>query len=406
MNSGRARWYWRSEFWFWFVIAAGTAIRFYLVVFTDGTQDVTIWERHARDVRDYGLVAYYHGDPSANHPPFITEFESLSLRCSDVTGIPFRILLRAPFALLDLGTMFLLLLLMGECRWRFVAAAVYWLNPLSIVFSAYHGNTDSAVAFFLVLCVWLLSRGKLLAAAIALGVSLWVKLPIVLAIPALVLFLPDWSRRFRFLAIAGVVALLGYFPALLQDPAIIWKNVFGYRAQIVHTTAGVPVWGPRVLLFSIIASPQNWPTVFRAPILFFLENGWLIALAIALLITWLRRNHRTASDLCTTLALAYVIVLALSDGFSFQYFAWSLPLWFFLPRWFLFLAITLVSAYVYFLYAYLCGNPWLRGLWDFIGHPQWPLPIIALRNVAYLLFFAAAVWFVIYSTAQAFPSRR
>src|SRR5439155_730200 len=83
------------------------------------------------------------------------------------TGIPFRILLRAPFALVDAGTAFLLLLLLGDCRWRFVAAAAYWLNPLSIIFSAYHGNTDSAVAFFLVLCVWLLSKKKLLGAASA-----------------------------------------------------------------------------------------------------------------------------------------------------------------------------------------------------------------------------------------------
>jgi hypothetical protein len=399
-------WYSRSEIWFWIVIALGAALRFYLVVFTEGTQDVQIWQRHARDVRDSGLIAYYHGDPSANHPPFITEVEALLLRISDATGIPFRILLRAPFAALDLVTTFLLLLILGNCRWRFVAAAAYWLNPLSIIFSAYHGNTDSAVAFFLVLCVWLLSQANLVAAAVALGTSLWIKLPIVLAIPALFLFIRNWSQRFQFLMIAGVVALASYVAPLVQDPTIVWQNVFGYRAQILHTTAGVPAWGPRVFLFSIIASPQSWPVSFRAPILFFLDNSWLFALALVFLVTWLRRNSRTASELCATIAMIYVIVLALSDGFSFQYFAWSLPLWFFLPRWFFIPAIALVSAYIYFLYAYLCGNPWLVGLWDFSGHPYWPLPIVALRNTAYLFFCAGAIWFVISFTARAFPSRR
>jgi hypothetical protein len=38
--------------------------------------------------------------------------------------------------------------LLPVSRYRFVAAASYWLNPLSITFSAYHGNTDSAVGFF------------------------------------------------------------------------------------------------------------------------------------------------------------------------------------------------------------------------------------------------------------------
>lgn len=401
MNDEPARWYSRSGIWFWIVITFGLAIRLCLVVFTQGTKDVEIWERHARDVCDYGLIAYYHGDPSANHPPFITEVEALLLRFSDVTGIPFRILLRAPFALLDLATAFLLLLILRDCRWRFVAAAANWLNPLSIIFSAYHGNTDSAVAFFLVLCVWLLSKDKLLMAAVALGASLWIKLPAVLAIPALVFFIREWRNRFQFLIVAGVVAIAGYAAPLIQDAPIIWKNVFGYRAQILHTTAGVPAWGPRVLLFSIIASPQTWPISFRAPILFSLANSWLLALALAFLITWLRRNRRGVSELCATIAMSYVIVLALSDGFSFQYFAWSLPLWFFLPRWFFIPAVLLVSAYVYFLYAYLCGNPWLLGLWDFYGHPYWPEPIIVLRNVAYLLFCAGAIWLAI--SALCFP---
>ena len=390
MTDERRYWYSRSGMWFWLVIALGLAIRLYLVIFTEGTQDVAIWERHARDVRDLGLIAYYHVDPSGNHPPFISEIESLLLRVSDASSIPFRILLRAPFALLDLATTFLLLQLLSACRLRLIVAAVYWLSPLAIIFSAYHGNTDSAVAFFLLLCVWFLSKNKLLAAAIAIGIGCWIKLPIVLAIPAVVLFVPDWRKRFQFLAVAGSIAVATYVPALIQDPAIVWKNVFGYRAQILHTTAGVPAWGPRVLLFSIIAAPQSWPVAFRAPILFHLEQSWLIALALVLLITWLRRNPRSIPELCATIGVAYVIVLALSDGFSFQYFAWSLPFWFFLSRWFFIPAIALVSAYIYFLYAYLCGNPWLLGPWDFNGHPAWPLSIIAIRNLAYLFFFVAA----------------
>lgn len=406
MTEAQDHWYSRPGIWFWVVIALGTALRFYLVVFTDGTQDVAIWERHARDVREYGLITYYHGDPSANHPPFISEVESWLFAASDATGVPFRIFLRVPFALIDAGTTFLLLLLLGASQWRFVAAAIYWLNPLSIIFSAYHGNTDSAVAFFLTFCVWLLSKDKLLAAAITLAVSLWIKLPAVLALPALVFFIPDWRKRFQFLLIAGVVALATYVPALIQDPAIIWNNVFGYRAQILHSTAGVPAWGPRVLLFSIIAPAQNWPEQFHGPILFFLAKSWLIAVALVLLTTWLRRFKRGVPELCTTIAGIYIIVLALSDGFSFQYFAWSLPFWLFFPRWFFVPAIVFVSGYIYFLYAYLCGNPWLIGVWDFNGHPDWPFSIVALRNTAYLLFCAAATWFLISTTAQAFRVRR
>lgn len=388
-------WFSRPGIWFWLLIVLGTALRFYLVVFTEGTQDVEIWERHARDVLKHGLIGYYHADPSANHPPLITELEALLLRASDATGISFRIFLRAPFALLDLATTFLLFLIMGNCRWRFIATAAYWLNPLSIIFSSYHGNTDSAVAFFLIICVWLCSKERLIAGAIALGVSMWIKLPTILAIPAFVFFIPDWRARFQFLVTAAIVGLASYVPALIQDPEVIWENVFGYRAQLLHTTAGMPTWGPSVLLFSIIAPPQDWPLSFRPPVIFFLVNSWLIGLVLVLLLVWLRRSGKEISDLCATIGQCYVIILALSGGFSFQYLAWSLPFWFFLPRWFFVPAIVLVSAYVYALYAYLCGNPWLLGLWDFSGHPYWPSSINLIRNIAYLLFFAGAVWFVI-----------
>src|SRR2546426_12579922 len=67
MTDARDHWYLRPGIWFWVVIALGAALRFYCVIFTEGTQDVEIWERHARDVREHGLIGYYHGDTSANH---------------------------------------------------------------------------------------------------------------------------------------------------------------------------------------------------------------------------------------------------------------------------------------------------------------------------------------------------
>src|SRR5204862_6073369 len=140
MTDVPTRWYSRPGIWFWVVITLGAALRLCLGVFTEGTQDVAIWERHARDVRDHGLIGYYHGDPSANHPPFITEVESLFLRAAEKSGVPFRIFLRAPFAMLDGMTAFLLVLLLGSSQWRFLIAPVYWLNTLSIIYSAYHGT--------------------------------------------------------------------------------------------------------------------------------------------------------------------------------------------------------------------------------------------------------------------------
>lgn len=390
----RDRWFTRLGIWFWLAIAIGAAIRFYLVVFTEGTRDVELWQTHATNVRDLGVIGYYHFDEGANHPPFISLVESLLLRAADATGIPFRILLRAPFALIDAGTTILLLALLGASPWRAVGAACYWLNPLAIILSAYHGNTDSAIPFFLLLCVWLLSKSHVVGGAMAVGAGLWIKLPGILAIPALVFFIQGWRRRLLFLFVAGITALSTYLPALIQDAKIVIVNVFGYHGGQIHTTGYVSIWGPKVLLFSFIAAPDKWPESYHAPVLFFLNHSWQLALILSLLLTLLRRSRHSTHQVCATIGMLYVVIYGFSDSWAFQYFAWSLPFWFFLPSWFFAPATVLGSGYIYSLYWLLCGNLWLLGKWDFIGHPYWPPIVMGFRNLAVLFFFISACIFL------------
>jgi len=393
-DSVRDRWYLRPGIWFWVVIALGAAVRFYLVVFTEGTYDVTIWEQHARGVSELGLFDYYHSSPKANHPPFILEAESLLWRGAQSSGIPFRVLLRAPFACLDVASAMLLLNLLGFHRWRFPLVAGYWLNPLSVILSGYQGNTDSVVAFALLFCVWSFSREKIATGAVAIGASLWIKLPGILAIPALVLYLQGWRRRLLFLSVVGLVTLVGYFPALVRDANVIALNVFGYHGRLLQTPAGVPVWGLRVLFFSIIAAPEKWPEYFHSPVVFLLQHSWQIAVACALALGLLRRS-RSIPELCATIAILYLPIYGLTDFWAFQYFSWSLPFWFFLRPWFSIAATFLGSAYIYSLYWTLCGNGWLLGQWDFAGKLYWPGAVLIFRNLSVLFFFVCACGFLI-----------
>src|SRR6266566_4837845 len=124
--------------WFWPALAIGAALRLYLVIFTQGTSDVGIWQGHAEGVNEWGVVGHYQNCALGNHPPLISLIEALLLRAAKLTHIPFRVLLRLPFALLDCGTAFLLISLLWDKPWRFLVAAVYWLHPLAIILSAYH----------------------------------------------------------------------------------------------------------------------------------------------------------------------------------------------------------------------------------------------------------------------------
>src|SRR6266567_5967414 len=384
----------RPGIWFWFVVLLGAALRLYLVIFTQGTRDVELWQEHAGGVRDFGLIGYYHTSKEANHPPFIIYAESLFLRAANAVGVPYRIFLRLPFALLDAGTTALLALLLTGNRCRWWLTALYWLNPLAIILSAYHGNTDSAIPFFLLLCIWLLSKGNMIGAAVAMGTSLWIKLPGILALPVLVLLVQNWRKRLLFVAATAVAAILPYLPALFADAQIVIANVFGYHGRQLYTTGYVPVWGTKVLLFSIIAAPEKWPEQLHAPVLFWINHDWQLALILALLLAWLRRSRRSVPEVCATIGMLYVVIYGFSDSWAFQYFAWSLPFWFFLPSWFFAPATVLGSGYIYSLYWLLCGNLWLLGKWDFIGHPYWPPIVMGFRNLATLFFFISACIFL------------
>jgi len=380
---------------FWSAIVIGAALRAYCLVFTNGTGDMDDWEDHAQQVHDRGLIGYYHANSFANHPPFISKVSSLILQMSAATHIPFRILFRTPFAVLDAGNALLLFLLLPQNRWRFFATACYWLSPAAIIISAYHGNTDTAVAFFPLLSVWLATNQRIVSSGAALGASLWVKLPAVLALPALLILFRRCRLRGVFLLAAAVTALLTYLPALVQDYKVVFTNVFGYRGLILQTAAGVPLWGPSVLLFSTLVPIQAWPEKYLRPALFLLEHSWSIAIAAMLLLSWLRRNRASPQEVCATIGMAYAVLFGFSDYWAFQYFAWGLPFWFFLPWWFSIPAVSLTSAYLYALHWVFCGNGWLLGRWDFLAHPNLPWPILLIRDLAVGFFLLSACVFLI-----------
>jgi hypothetical protein len=387
----------RSKIAFWSALVLGAALRICCVLFTNGTSDMEDWEDHAQQVVNRGLIGYYHANSFANHPPFISEVAAWILRVSVATHIPFRILFRTPFALIDAGNAWLLFLLLPQNRWRFFATACYWLSPAAILISAYHGNTDTAMAFFVLLAIWLATKQRVIGSGVTFGASLWIKLPSILTIPAFLILFRRWRLRVLFLLAAVVAAAITYCPAIVQDYKIILTNVFGYRGLVLQTATGVPLWGPSVLLFSTVAPIQAWPEQYLRPTLFVLEHSWSIAIAAIILLAWLRRNRASAQEVCATIGMAYAVLFGFSDYWAFQYFAWALPFWFFLRPWFSVPAVCLTSAYLYSLHWFFSGNPWLLGKWDFLGHPDLPWSILIIRDLSVTFFFVSACLFLIFA---------
>ncbi len=387
----------RPGVWFWVVLAAGCVLRLHMLLATDGTYDVRIWLEHAEGIRRLGLTEYTLNSSKIhpfNHPPGMGLAMSALLGLAEQLGIPFRIALRAPFAALDLATTFVLLRVLCESRWRFVAASLYWLCPLTIIFSAYHGNTDSALAF-LALAAALLAgtrRPGWAGAVLAAGVA--VKLPAVLAAPAIFFALSGNAARGRFVAAAAFVGLAGYLPGLVEDPAVMLRSVFLYGGQTIQTGAGIRVWGIQNFYPALLVLPEAAHGTIRSLLAAYDAANGPICIALIVLLAWARSGERSARGIAATIGMCHCVFYGFTNYWSFQYFAWSVPFLLCLDPRFSLPALGLMSAYIWGLYALLCGDVALLGEWDFLGHSRWPTWLVFLRDACVLLFFAAGCTFL------------
>jgi hypothetical protein len=371
--------------WLWLALALGAGIRVFLVIATEGTQDVPIWQSHAGWTHQYGLVGYYERSEVFNHPPFISKLLSQVWLWARAADVPFRIPFRAIFALVDAGNAWLLFRLFAASPWRYLVVAAYWLNPLAMILSSYHGNTDTGVAFFSLLAIAAAARGRAVAAGVAIGAGLWIKLPVVLAALALLFAFAGWRKRAAFAAAALLVGASTYLPTALEAPALLFERVIAYPGLTLRTPGGDPVWGIWFVL------PKALQPAVAGLVSAHVAYNTLLVLTPIILFAWMRRGRTDAMGLGATICLSHMIFFGFTMKWAYQYLAWSIPLWFCVGPRFAAAATLLLGGFVYAVDAYLCNSALLLGPWQWSRVPFWPLPIALLRDAALLFCAAAAV---------------
>jgi hypothetical protein len=389
-RAGRLAFLHRPGAWLWLALALGVALRVYLVWFTEGSFDVAVKLHHGTQIRERGLVGWYREAAVMNHPPLAGELFAGLAALAQATGLPFRALLRAPFALLDVGTGLLLLRLFRGDPLRLAVLAAWWLHPLVLVFSAYHGNTDPAVAFAALLATVLVSAGRPLAAGAALGAGLWIKLPVLVAVPVLFFASPSWRERWRFAGALGVVGLLGFLPVLATDPSLLLERVLGYPGSGVVTPRGIAIWG--------VANTLRIEGSGLAQLM--ARANTIVCFSPIVAFAWLRRGAFAPRELGASVCVSFLLLYGLTSQWAWQYLAWSLPFWFFLGWRFSGVATALIGAYVVGAYAVFTGSPWLQGRWDFAGHDAWPPLLYLLRDASVLLCLATGSWQLVRAAAR------
>lgn len=362
-------------------LALGLAIRWVIAARSTGTNDAELWRLFAYNIQERGIAQTYRDAVIFNHPPLMGWASWLSLELAQLLRHRFIYVFKV-LPMLSEGACAWLIWLCWRQQGQLQAArvvAVFSLNLVSILVSAYHGNTDCVLAMLCLASAYAFSREKWLWAGLALGAAINVKVVPLMLLPMLLVMLPSLRALWRFGAALALCAL-PFLPVLWQARAEVFRNVFAYNS--------VPArWGIPLLLETTQSSlPQlaSWLGEYYVP------NARFLILGLLLLIGWLQRRRRQLNAL-EACALGMSLFLVFIPGFGVQYLIWPLPLLFAVnPR--AALKFSLYGGVFQLLIYYLFWNgkvPWYS---SFTGGFPPPAPYIGVFAWVTLLGFCATTF--------------
>lgn len=154
---------------------------------------------------------------------------SYELSGENPTGMKFLFLL---FAIGSIYLFYLILKLRGGDLRLLIFFA--W-NPLLIMETAVNGHLDILMVFFLLLCLWLFYKNRLIFAGMALGMAVLSKLIPVIFVPLFLLYL--WNRHlkqplkpFRFL-IPLVLTIGGFYAVYFKSAQNMFLTAVNYSTK-------------------------------------------------------------------------------------------------------------------------------------------------------------------------------
>jgi len=182
------------------------------------------------------------------YPPVCQFVFGASARLFPTSDAGFAACLRGVILAAEAGTAWLLLVLLPALGWPVRRALSYLLHPLVIVELTGNLHFEGLVFGFILLTLWLLSRQKWAASAVALGLGVATKLLPLLVLPLLVRRL-GWRRFAAYAALClGTVALL-FGPFLSVDLFVniarslkLYFRSFEFNASIYYLLRPIGIW--------------------------------------------------------------------------------------------------------------------------------------------------------------------
>ena len=300
------------------LLALALALRVFIVSQSIGSNVARTWEEFASYIAQHGLLRTYRDIDYFNHPPLMGWFSWLALRLGALLHVDFIAVFKAPIIVADMASAWLLWLLWRERSEHEggKVALLFSFNLISILVSAYHGNTDCVFATLCLASAYALSREQWGWAGLALGAAINVKIVPLMLLPIFALMLPSRHALLRF-GLGLAACALPYVPVVLQIWPTFYRNVFAYNSMPYE-------WGIPLLIESTEHTLPRLAFWLRHH---YVPNARFVILGMMVLIGILQRWRRQLNAFEAG-ALALSVFLVLTPGFGVQYLAWVVPLLF------------------------------------------------------------------------------
>lgn len=251
------------------------------------------------------------------YPPLSIAISAVSTVLSNITNIPFHIIIKIWPNVADYATAFVIYKYLKKQKIKTLLASLwtslFLLNPISVIISAAHGQLDSIASFLVIIAIYYLNaRPKI--SALALGLSIAVKPNPLILLPLFILTVSAKNRiRYFFIVILPLVLTL--LPFLISKPIQIIKGLLSY--------SGIADFGYAAILRGLWFQNNANANLPMNLVKELLESSKIVLIVSITVLTLLFGGWK---NLAKSALAIYLLFISLYFGIGAQYLSWIIPL--------------------------------------------------------------------------------
>lgn len=304
------------------ILLAGLLIRLAVAFYFYGTQDVCAWEIFSRFWQEgkspYGCMTPYGW---YGYTPIWFWIISIMRHLSQSLNIPLVFAIKLPLILTDV---FIFLVLIAACRKMKASGAKtamvsgsFFLNPVSIMVPAYHGQFGNIAILFLLLAWYIYTfytDAKYVLIAVYFGISVAVKHFTSMLMPIFTLSFGKISKQIVFILIIVLIFAITIMPYLVHEKQQILYDIFKQNPQAGHWGWSGVLYHSMLYLFKFNIMEQGW-------------FGYLYYFNLFLYLGIIMASFPLIKkyDLTDSIVIVFLIFYCFSTEMSQQYSVWIIP---------------------------------------------------------------------------------